>query len=107
MLQVGDIDTSPEGRRKRFGARLKKAREDAGLTQGEAAEGAGVSQQVISKLESKGVASEDVLIRVHVLYDLRISYPSAPLDPVRREEWFQSYQFAGYRSKGPIGAVSK
>lgn len=92
------VPTRTEGQiREAFGKRLKRARTDLGLSQAEAAVGAGCSQPVLSKLEGQGMASEDVLRALWALYDLRVSYPSAPIDPVRREDWFR-----GYQPKAPV-----
>jgi len=85
-------ERTDEDVRAAFAKRMRTARTDLGLSQADAAEAAGCSQPVLSKLEKQGVASEEVLIRLHAFYDMRISYPSAPIDPVRRAEWFKGYQ---------------
>lgn len=83
-------EVTEEAVRRRFGDRMRRRREDVDLTQAQAADRLGVSQQVVSKMERTGEASEEVLRKCWVLYEVPENYPDAPCDPVRRRVYMAS-----------------
>lgn len=97
--QLAFYDPGPVGRRLRVGDRMRRCREEAGLTQVQAAEKAGVSERSVRSLETGGVVGEEVWRPLHDLYGWPDPYPEAPLDPVRRMEWFNSRPVVGVRPR--------
>lgn len=81
---------SEEEVRRRFGDWMRRRREAAGYSQVEAALNLAVSQSKVSRCEGAGVASEEVLERMWVLYGVPEPYPDAPRDPIRRRAWFHA-----------------
>lgn len=88
-----------ESRRARYGDRLRREREECGLSQREAAGAVGVSQAAVSRVESGQESPEEVLVALEGLYGVPEPYPGAPRDPVRRMGWFaeRNARLAGAR----------
>jgi hypothetical protein len=89
-VDVRSLDPSCEGRRWRVGQRYARERKARGWNQQEAAERAGVSQPTLSRLEQGKEVEEESWRAVDGLYGLPDPHPSAPLDPVRRMEFFRT-----------------
>lgn len=98
------LDPSDAGRRARYGGRLRREREAAGLSQREAAERSGVAQSTLSRAELGREVAEEALVALEALYGVRDAYPLAPKDPVRREAWF-ARRNAQMRPKAPPSGV--
>lgn len=103
VLDSRAFDPSDAGRRARYGGMLRRAREARGLTQREAAEGCGVSQAALSRVELGRESGEDVLVALEGLYGVRDAYPCAPKDPVRRLGWFAARNASMRVSPPPSG----
>jgi transcriptional regulator with XRE-family HTH domain len=82
---------------------LRRHREARGLSQREAAEGSGVSQSALARVERGQPVDEEALVVLERFLGVRDAYPSAPKDPVRRLAWFAVR--AGWRVSAPPSGV--
>jgi transcriptional regulator with XRE-family HTH domain len=79
-------ERTPEAVRQRHGNRLRRGREELGLTQREVAERLETSHTTIGKSE-QGIGSEELFDSLWRLYGLVDAMPGAPKDPIRRREY--------------------
>jgi transcriptional regulator with XRE-family HTH domain len=81
-MDIPDADL----RRARYGNRLRRERDAAGLSQREAADRIGVDHKIVTRAE-QGHASEGVFVALEGVYGMVDPSPGAPKDPVRRIRW--------------------
>lgn len=94
-----DIGAQVERIRELQRTRLRRYREQAGLTQAQVAERLGVSQPMVAKWERENDPG-DRWLELSRLYGIVERYPSAPFNPERRLAWAGARGIAGSRDAG-------